>query len=161
MIQGLVDCIKQMSIFLLCAKVLLYLKPKGCYEKYIKLLVSIMLLSQFLMPVMGWFSGKGQAGMWDTIEKYEKQFQELDANAAGTLNDYETIWGILANKEAEKLRQEQMESTYSLEEALRQEEEQEQGSIPPVSEVQIGPIQVEGGKEHAETGGNARDDGAE
>lgn len=103
MITQFLNCIRQIAVFMLCAKVLLYLKPKGCYEKYIKLLVSIMILSQFLTPITGRLSGKGDQAMWDTIRKYEKQFQISDMEGA---DRYEDIWGIMAALEADKYLQE-------------------------------------------------------
>ena len=51
MLDYWLEAIKNMSIFLICAQVLIHLKPKGAYEKYLRLLISVMLLVQLLEPV--------------------------------------------------------------------------------------------------------------
>ena len=87
MLDSWLESIKSMGIFLICAQTLLHFKPKGEYEKYIKLLVSIMLLVQLLEPIgllLGLLNkGELQEKIRDmeqkiTIEEFNEETQELN-----------------------------------------------------------------------------------
>lgn len=47
--------IKQVCVFMICAQMILHFRPSESYTKYIKLLISIMVLVQLALPVMGFF----------------------------------------------------------------------------------------------------------
>ena len=53
--SALLEKIGQMAVFLICAQTLMHFRPKDSYEKYIKLLVSMMLLILLVEPVMDLF----------------------------------------------------------------------------------------------------------
>lgn len=59
--QWLYKVIGQAGIFLICAQTVVHFRPKGSYDKYLKLLLSVMLLLQLLQPVMTVF-GSGETG---------------------------------------------------------------------------------------------------
>lgn len=44
--------IRQIGIFMICAQTILHFKPSAQYEKYLKLLISVMVLLQILFPVL-------------------------------------------------------------------------------------------------------------
>ena len=48
--QWLYHVIGQVGIFLICAQTLIHFRPRESYEKYLKLLLSVMLLIQLLQP---------------------------------------------------------------------------------------------------------------
>lgn len=48
MMAGIVEFIKQMSVFLIMAKLILHLRPKQEYEKYLKMVVGIMILAMLV-----------------------------------------------------------------------------------------------------------------
>ena len=43
--------IRSMGIFLICAQMLIHFRPKSSYVKYLRLLVSLILLAQFIEPI--------------------------------------------------------------------------------------------------------------
>ena len=49
--QWLYHVIGQVGIFLICAQTLIHFRPRESYEKYLKLLLSVMLLIQLLRPL--------------------------------------------------------------------------------------------------------------
>ena len=64
--QWLYRVIGQAGIFLICAQTVVHFRPKESYDKYLKLLLSVMLLLQLLQPVLTMFGGgKG----WNTQEQ--------------------------------------------------------------------------------------------
>ena len=50
--QWMYHVIGQVGIFLICAQTVVHFRPKESYEKYLKLLLSVMLLLQLLQPVL-------------------------------------------------------------------------------------------------------------
>ena len=53
--QWLYRVIGQAGIFLICAQTVVHFRPKESYDKYLKLLLSVMLLLQLLQPVLTMF----------------------------------------------------------------------------------------------------------
>ena len=49
--QWLYHVIGQVGIFLICAQTLIHFRPRESYEKYLKLLLSVMLLIQLFQPL--------------------------------------------------------------------------------------------------------------
>ena len=74
--EGLLDSIRQMGVFMICAQALIYFKPKGSYEKYLKLLVSAMILVQLLSPVVALLSGKDGQSLEERIGFYSNSFEQ-------------------------------------------------------------------------------------
>lgn len=80
--QGLLDSIRQMGVFMICAQALIHFKPKGSYEKYMKLLVSAMILVQLLSPVATLLSGSGGQSLEERIAFYSASFEQGLGEAA-------------------------------------------------------------------------------
>ncbi len=81
MLDALLGSIRQMSIFMICAQALIYFKPKGSYEKYLKLLVGAMILVQLFGPVQALLSGGGQS-LEERIAFYSSSFEQGFGEAA-------------------------------------------------------------------------------
>ena len=78
--EGLLSKIGQMAIFMICARTLLHFRAKESYEKYLKLLVSLMLLVLLVEPLMDFF-GKGEEGEFlQRIQSYSYQLQDILEN---------------------------------------------------------------------------------
>lgn len=84
--EGVLNSIRQMGVFMICAQALLYFKPKGSYEKYMKLLVSAMILVQLLSPVAALLAGKGGASLEERIAYYTNSFEQ--GMGEGALEEY-------------------------------------------------------------------------
>ena len=84
--EGLLNSIRQMGVFMICAQALLYFKPKGSYEKYMKLLVSAMILVQLLSPVAALLAGKAGASLEERIAYYTNSFEQ--GMGEGALEEY-------------------------------------------------------------------------
>ena len=78
--EELLSKIGQMAIFMICARTLLHFRAKESYEKYLKLLVSLMLLVLLVEPLMDVF-GKGEEGEFlQRIQSYSYQLQDILEN---------------------------------------------------------------------------------
>ncbi len=51
MAEQLFETLRRLGIFMICAQTIVHFRPKEADEKYIRLLVSIMILIQLLIPV--------------------------------------------------------------------------------------------------------------
>lgn len=78
--------IKQIGIFMICAQVILHFKPSVKYEKYLKLLLSVMILVQILIPIINFFSGNSSADFYLLIEELQteidKNMEQLEIESA-------------------------------------------------------------------------------
>lgn len=78
----LFQTIRQIGIFMICAQAILHFKPSVKYEKYLKLLISVMVLVQLLLPFLKVFSWEEEDLFYtrmETIrEEMEKEMAELE-----------------------------------------------------------------------------------
>jgi len=72
----LLEVIKQVGIFMICAQMILHFKPSDRYNKYIKLLISIMVLVQLTVPLLGIFGGEGTQGFLEKVHFYSSSINE-------------------------------------------------------------------------------------
>ncbi len=71
----------QMGIFIICAQTITHFRPNISYEKYFKLLVSVMILIQIFQPVSRIFGGGGNVDLDARVQQLEEQM-ELGKNQA-------------------------------------------------------------------------------
>ncbi|MBR4086012.1 MAG: hypothetical protein IKK33_17195 [Lachnospiraceae bacterium] len=77
---ALLSKIGQIVIFMICARTLLHFRAKESYEKYLKLLVSLMLLVLLAEPLMECL-GKGKEGDFlQRIQLYNYRLQDILKN---------------------------------------------------------------------------------
>ena len=65
--------IKQVSIFIICAQVILHFKAEQKYGKYLKLIIGIMVLVQLFVPLMSLF-GQGEEVFAKNLADYMSRF---------------------------------------------------------------------------------------
>ena len=73
--NALVDLIKKIGIFMIAAQAVIHFAPDIKYAKYMKLIVGIMILLQFLSPVYGIVSGM-EADWGEKLSDMEMEFDE-------------------------------------------------------------------------------------
>lgn len=74
------------AVFIICAQVLVHFRPNGSYEKYMKMLVSAMILIQLIGPVSVIFTGAGEKSLKARVERFEG---ELEKNMEQAAAEYE------------------------------------------------------------------------
>lgn len=90
----LFQAVKQIGIFMICAQAILHFKPSDKYEKYMKLLISIMVLVQILMPIVQCFSKESSAYSYffEQVEKIRTEMKrELEQMEVESIMQEETI----------------------------------------------------------------------
>lgn len=77
--QTFVRELGRIAIFMICAQLIVYFRPKESYEKYLKLLMNLLILLQFLTPIKAFFErgvGDAQAELMRFragLEAYEEE----------------------------------------------------------------------------------------
>lgn len=81
------DYMKSMGIFIICAQSFMYFTAGKTYEKYVKLLIGIMILAQFIVPVRAVFLGGDRAQVWEEIQRFKRELdtamQDAQAEIGG------------------------------------------------------------------------------
>ncbi len=95
MLENWLESIKSMGIFLVCAQALIYFKPKGAYEKYLRLLVSVMLLVLLIEPLgsMLGFLQKGE--LQRRVGEMERKIEQIRQQSYSLEGEAENIWSLL------------------------------------------------------------------
>lgn len=117
--SALVDLIKRIGIFMIAAQAVIHFAPAQKYEKYMKLIVGILILVQFLMPVYHIFTGTEWD--WEKIsidmesvfgiqETGEKLPEEID----GTASLADTVLKKMEEEIKSRLNSEISEKNYSV-----------------------------------------------
>lgn len=75
--QWLYRVVGQAGIFLICAQTIVHFRPKETYEKYLKLLLSVMLLTQLLQPALTAFSGGEEQNVQAQVEEFTEEMQSV------------------------------------------------------------------------------------
>lgn len=91
----MLDKIGQLATFIICAQTIMHFRAKGSYEKYIKLLVSIMLLIMLVEPILSLFGGEKENGF--LLERIKVYQSELEGIMGRETLDNGEIEAILTN----------------------------------------------------------------
>ena len=66
--SGFVGTVCRMGVFLICAQAVVHFRPKAVYEKYLKMLVSAMVLIQLLSGISGLFTKAGMETLFERAQ---------------------------------------------------------------------------------------------
>ena len=76
MLQDLFQAIWRTGIFMICAQAIVHFRPQESYEKYLKLLVSTMILVQLFLPVGSFFLPGGRKETTRQLEAFMENMEE-------------------------------------------------------------------------------------
>ena len=135
MFDDFFDSVCRVGIFVMCAQTIVHFKPKEVYEKYLRYLVSVMVLIQLFLPLGGFLLGGGNAA----IDKALKQFKDdLKSSMELAEEKAKSVDGKLESMTLEEVRK-QMEQQAT--ESDSAEETESKNSIS-VNIEEIDPITV-------------------
>ena len=71
------ELLKKVTVFMLAGQLIVHFLPAGGYEKYVKMMIRIMVLSQIVLPILS--LGKfDAAGVYDSaMDKYEQEIEKI------------------------------------------------------------------------------------
>lgn len=70
------QAICRVGIFMICAQAIVHFRANESYEKYLKLLMSIMVLMQLFLPIGNFFFGRGGMKAAELMEQFEKELAD-------------------------------------------------------------------------------------
>lgn len=111
------------GIFIICSQVIIHLRPKADYEKYLKLIVNAMVLLQLLLPIADIFmpakSGGIESGF---VKEYHDLEQQLSQSFAA--KDTERILENMTLEEVQRKMEEQQ-----MEEQIKEKQQKEEQQV--------------------------------
>ena len=126
----------QLGIFMICAQAIVHFRPNGSYEKYLKMLVSVMLLVQVFLPFTRLFSPDAQQGIERNISEFEEKIEETFDQALRMAAETDDLLGNMSLEEVRRRMEEQEE------EKEGEEEESSASTAMSGSPVEIEKIEV-------------------
>ena len=111
--SALIELIKRIGIFMIAAQAVLHFTPGQKYEKYIKLIVGMMVLLQFVMPLRSILNGTEID--WNAqMEEMERMLETegLTDETAGSSSVADAVISSLENEIKSKLNNEIPEEDY-------------------------------------------------
>ena len=73
----------RVGVFVICAQAILCFRPRQSHEKYLKLLVSVMILVQIFQPVARILGAEGSGEIQERIAWFQEQLDQEMARSAG------------------------------------------------------------------------------
>lgn len=129
--------IGQVASFLICAGMLLHFRAKESYEKYIRLIVSMMVLLLLIQPLWGIMNGEKSDNLMWLIKSYEAK---MDTSLLSLQPEEQEMEEILKSLAGQAVSQVQAESEGGYEENAADT----QAGISSVEEVKIEQIEIGG-----------------
>ena len=131
------EVIKQVGIFMICAQMLLHFKASENYGKYIRLLMSMMVLIQLAVPLSGLLRGRTGENLAQGLTRYETLLTEQ----RGEINEA----CIQAEQLLEELTLEEIKTRINnqkTEESEQREDTSEETADAKTAPVTIEPIEI-------------------
>ena len=72
----LFQAICRTGIFMICAQAIVHFRPQESYEKYLKLLVSAMILLQLFLPLGSFLAGIGGDAAMGQLDSFRKSLEQ-------------------------------------------------------------------------------------
>lgn len=76
MTNNLFQAICRTGIFMICAQAIVHFRPQESYEKYLKLLVSVMVLVQLFLPLGSFLAGIGGEEASGQLESFRENLEQ-------------------------------------------------------------------------------------
>ena len=107
------EFMKEIGIFIICAQSLIHFVAGKKYEKYMKVLIGMMILAQFVAPVRDILSDGSAQMMWTEIERFQTQMEEAMGEAESMAGEMDFAAG---EEQLKSLAEEQMKEEEDTEE---------------------------------------------
>ncbi len=131
------EFMKRIGIFIICAQSFLHFTAGKSYEKYIKLLIGMMILAQFVVPVRALFLSGENAELWEEVERFQSELEEMTGDIEWKYPEENETAAALGEEVKEKLEGIAGEYGFCIKGVTVYEE-------PPKVEVTVGKTQGRG-----------------
>lgn len=156
--EALLKTIVQTGVFMICTQTVIHFRPNASYEKYLKLLVGIMILIQVFTPVITLITG-GLGHLEEKIGWYQEQLaggmgwsEELEDQTEERLNRLsleeirkrieEERWISADPQENEEIQTEGLEKDTNRKDGREENEKSENGAGEEGGEIHVDRIKI-------------------
>lgn len=119
--NALFQAICRTGIFMICAQAITHFRPQESYEKYLKLLVSTMVLIQIFIPLGNFAAGFGKAGLSGQLSDFQESLEQNMEEARKQAEETDKMLEEMTLEEVRRRMEEQ-----AMQNAGQQTSEQEQ-----------------------------------
>ena len=141
--NALFRAICKVGIFVICAQAVVHFRPREAYEKYLKLLVGIMVMIQLFLPIAAFFLGGNMEQLAQRLEGFQEELEQnakLEAEAAMKADEVlERMTLEEVSRRMEELKRKEQETEQN--QTQQQTREQVQEDKNTVISVEVGPIE--------------------
>lgn len=85
--ESFLDFMKGIGIFIICAQSLMHFSAGKSYEKYVKLLIGVMILAQFVVSVRNLFLGTEGGELHEEVERFQAELEYAMQTAGQTVQE--------------------------------------------------------------------------
>ncbi|NLL76775.1 MAG: stage III sporulation protein AF [Clostridiales bacterium] len=78
------EFMKSIGIFIICAQSILHFVAEKSYERYVKIIVGIMILAQFIVPVRAVLLGTDNGEIWEAVTEFQEEMETAMENTEVT-----------------------------------------------------------------------------
>lgn len=128
----------RVGIFMICAQAVIHFRPRESYEKYLKLLVSVMILIQLFLPLGSFLLGESMEEALAGLEEFRGALEQEMERAAREAEAADTMLEEMTLEEVRRRVEEQRRAAGTEEESAG-----EDGAENPEINVVIDPIIIE------------------
>ncbi len=131
----MLQTICRIGIFMICAQTIVHFRPRETYEKYLKLLVSVMVLIQLFLPVGSFLLGGGMEQALEKLGTFRSQMEQEMDEAAREAAETDALLERMTLEEIRRRMEEQAAEA-------AEEDIPEEGEETPEDVVIVGPIEI-------------------
>jgi len=131
MSESFYQMICQMGTFMICARTIIHFRPRESYGKYLKMLLSLMILVQIFQPFSNFFFGNTTEHFQEQVASFQEEMeQRMQAAAESAVLSEQKLQEMTLLEVQERLREQQ------------EKDETKDGGAHPVIEEQAGETEV-------------------
>ncbi len=126
---------------MICAQALLHFRAQETYEKYLKMLVSIMILIQLFIPVGAFFMGEKKDETAEALRQFKQDMEagiqaaEENAAAADAILEQMTLEEVQSRMEEQAAEQTEEQEDHG---TMTQNSGRENIEVEPIEPVSVG-----------------------
>ena len=139
---------------MICAQAIVHFRPQESYEKYLKLLVSVMVLVQLFFPLGSFLAGVGGEDVRGQLENFQESLEQSMEKARQQAEETDALLEQMTLEEVRRRMEEQIadaqtqdEQDVNLQTIIREDEQNNELTGGQISidmqdiTVEVGPIE--------------------
>lgn len=141
--NALFQAICRTGIFMICAQAITHFRPQESYEKYLKLLVSTMILIQIFIPLSNFVTGFGQSGLSGQLSGFQTSLEQSMEEARRQAEKTDKMLEEMTLEEVRRRMEEQAAQNAGQQASEQEQNRDEQGGTDGSVNIQNINIEID------------------